>query len=105
MIAGFIIWTVCALIPLGLAVYAWNAKSPVGFFASEQPPEVTDPKAYNHAVSRLWLAYALIFEGLGIPFLFSHQNSPIFILPVLGTVFLSIGLILVYLQILSKFRK
>ncbi len=105
MIAAFVIWTACALIPLFLAVHAWNAKTPVGFFSNEEPPEVTDVRAYNHAVSLLWAGYALVFELLGIPFLFSHQNSPVFILPVLSTVFLSIGQILVYLHILSKHRK
>lgn len=105
MIAGFVIWTVCALLPVGIGIHAWNAKKPVGFFASEEPPEVKDPIRYNHAVSRLWIAFALLFELLGLPLFFLRQNSPVFILPILGTVFLCIGLILVYFRILAKHGK
>ena len=45
------------------------------------------------------------FELLGIPFLFLKQNSAGFLLPVLGTVAISIGLMIAYHRILSRYQR
>ena len=105
MIAAFIIWSVCAAVFVGLAVYCRRAKNAVGFFAGVQAPEVKDVKGYNRAVSRLWIIYAVLFEALGVPFLFAKQNSPVYIISVLGTVFISIGAMAAYHFVAEKYKK
>lgn len=105
MIAAFIIWSVLAAVFVGLAVYCRRAKKAVGFFAGVQAPEVKDVKGYNRAVSRLWIIYAVLFEALGVPFLFAEQNSPVYIISVLGTVFISIGLMAAYHFAAEKYKK
>ena len=105
MVIAFVIWSVIACVFIGTSIWAWNAKEAVGFFAGVKPPEVKDVKKYNHSVSMLWLAYAVLMEGLGVPFLFLKQNSAGFVIPYLGIVVITIGLVVVYNIILSKNRK
>lgn len=105
MTAGFIIWSLAACALAGISVYCSKADRPVGFWANVQAPEVTDLKKYNHAVSVLWAVYAFVFELLGIPFLFLRQNSPLFLIPTLGVVFISLAMMVIYSQIEAKYRK
>ncbi len=105
MIAAFVIWTVLAVIFAVIGIRCRSSKRAVGFFANSPPPEVRDIAGYNRAVSSLWLGAALIFELFGVPFLFLKQNSPLFLFPVLGCVFWSIGLIITYLRILDRYGK
>ena len=99
MIVAFIIWTIVALGCSGIGLWAWLSKTEVGFFAGVKPPKVKDPIKYNHQVALLWFAYALIYELLGIPFLFFKQNSAMFIITLLGVMALTIGLLVAYTYI------
>ena len=102
MLIGFIIWSIVALIFVGIGISAWRAKEPVGFFTGAEPPTVKNMVKYNHAVSILWFAYAVLLEIFGLPLLFLKQNSPGFIISILGTVSISIGLAVAYSFILAK---
>ena len=102
MLIGFIIWSLIALICVGIGIWAWNAKQAVGFFAGIKPPEVKDVKKYNHSVGILWLVYAALLEGVGVPFLFLKQNSAGFVIPYLGVIVITIGLVVAYNIILAK---
>ena len=77
----------------------------IGFFTGAKPPEVTDVKAYNRTVSILWFVVAIVFELMGVPFLFLEQNSPYFIFIMLFTMPLVIGMAIAYLQIERKYKK
>ena len=79
-------------------------KKPAGFFAGVAPPKVKDVLKYNHAVGILWFAYALLFEFLGLPFLFQKQNSLLILSAVPGVAGISIGLMIAYHQILKKYQ-
>ncbi len=105
MIAAFIIWTIVALIFVGIGVWAWFSKTEVGFFAGVKPPEVKDPVKYNRQVAMLWFGYALFYELLGIPFLFFKQNSAMFIVTILGVMALTIGLLVAYTYISVSNKK
>ena len=94
MILGFIIWTACAAVMLIIGILSWKSEKPAGFFAGVEAPKVTDVKKYNHTVGLLWFVYAVLFELLGLPFLFYKQNSPVFILSLLGTVAITLGLVI-----------
>lgn len=105
MLVGFLLWSICALCFLGIGIYARRSEKPAGFWANVRAPEVTDVKRYNRAVSNLWIIGAVLFELLGIPFLLAEQNSPLFIISILGTVMLVLGMMIRYSFIESRFRK
>ena len=105
MWVGFIIWSVVAILICGFGLYAWKAEKAVGFFAGAEPPEVDDVRKYNHAVAVIWFAYAGVLELFGIPLLFLKQNSPLFVITILGTVLASIGLAVAYTVIEAKHHK
>ena len=105
MIIGFIIWTSCALLIIGIGIWSWNSKKPAGFYAGVTPPEIKDVKGYNHSVAVMWFVYALLFELLGFPFLFLKQNSAMFILTIPGIVAITIALPVVYNRILVRYRQ
>ena len=91
MVVAFLIWSACAAIFLAVGLYVRRAKKPVQFFTSGAP-DVRNAKRHNRALSRIWFTGAVIFELLGLPFLFTRQNSPLFLVTVLGSVFLCIGM-------------
>ena len=105
MLIGFIIWSAVSLLLLGIGILTWNSGKAAGFFSGVEPPEVKDIRKYNHSVAFLWFAYALLFWLLGIPLLFLKQNSALFVLSILGTVMITIGLVIAYQKILQKHRK
>lgn len=104
MIIAFIIWSIVAVLFLGIAINSWIANNEVGFFTFVKPPKVSDVKGYNHSVAILWTVGAVIFELFGIPFLFLEQNSPIFFLIVFGVVILIIGMMIAYQKIETKYK-
>ena len=102
MLIGFFIWSIVALVFVGIGISVWRAKEPVGFFTGVEPPKVKNATKYNHAVSILWFSYAVLLEIFGLPLLVLKQNSPGFVISILGTVFISIGLAAAYNMILAK---
>ena len=105
MIIGFVSWSVIAALLAGIGVWALKAKHAVGFFAGVEPPKVDDVRKYNHSVAVIWFVYAGVFELLGIPLLFLKQNSPLFIITILGVVIASIGMAVAYVIVSSKYQK
>lgn len=105
MMLAFLIWSVCALLFIVLGISARKKDKPVGFWANASAPEVTDVKKYNAAVSWLFIVFAIVFELLGLPLLFSEQNSPAILFSILGMLPLVIVTMVVYTRIESKYRK
>ena len=101
---GFIIWSLHTLIFIALGITCLRQKDAVGFFTFREAPKVTDVRKYNKAVAILWFVSGIIFEALGVPLLFLEQNSPLFVVVILGTFALIIGLIVVYTMIENKYR-
>ena len=104
MLIGFIIWSIVSAMMLGIGIWSYRSEEPVGFFTGVKPPEVKDVKKYNHAVGILWFVYAVLLEIMGIPFLFLEQNSAGFVPVMLGTILISIGLMIGYTVIERKHR-
>lgn len=104
MLIAFIIWSIVAVLFLVIGIVGRKSKEAVGFFTFVKPPEVTDVHKYNQSVSNLWIAAAVILEIIGIPLLYLEQNSPMFILMIVGVVVLIIGMMIAYLRIESKYK-
>lgn len=104
MVIAFVIWSVVTVIFLAIGVSAWKAKEPIGFFTFVNSPKVKDTKQYNHAVAKLWFAAAVIFEILGVPMLWSKQNSSQVIFIILGVMVLVIAMMVVYTRVEAKYK-
>lgn len=105
MIIGFAIWSIVAVIFLFIGISSWKSEKAAGFFTGLEPPKVTDIKAYNHAVGKIWFIFAILFEIAGMPLLFSEQNSAIILLMIPIVMILIIVMVIVYLRIELKYRK
>ena len=108
MLIAFIIWTIVSLMFAAFSLYARCSKKPVGVFSNSPAPkkeDIKDVKAYNKAVSNMWLVFAIIFEIIGIPLLFLKQNSAYFIIPMLCVPFLTIITIGIFVHIEGKYKK
>ena len=106
MLIAFCIWSLLALLFFVSGICTWSAKKPMVFWAHERKIEVRDVKAYNKALAFLYFVYAFTILILGVPMLFSRQNSAGFIIPVLGLPIASILMIAVYVTCIeAKYRR
>lgn len=101
--AAFCIWSIGAIVFLGVGIYSAKSEKAVSFFTFENPIKVTDTAKFNAAVAKLWFAFAAGFEILGLPFLFI--DSPLILLVLLGVIALVIALIVGYLNIEQKYTE
>ena len=104
-IIGFVIWSVVGCLFIGLGIYSFFAKKPMGFWANAQMFEVTDRKKYNAAVGKLFRVFGIGFILLGLPLL-AGQNSPWIFLSVLGALLECIAAMVVYTVVIEeRYRK
>ena len=106
-LAAFVIWIIMGLVFIGLGIYTMyaNTQRPFGFWANAKTFEVTDVKAYNKALGKLWIVFGAVFITLGLPLL-GGQNSAGIILSMLGVMVLSIATMVIYVVVIEpKYRK
>lgn len=106
-IIAFIIWMIVSIGFVALGIYIMKSKKakPFGFWANAEAPEVTDVKAYNKALGKLWIIFGVGFGIDGLPLL-AGQNEALVILSVIGAMFLTIGIMVYYtLAIEAKYKK
>ncbi len=103
MIAAFCILFLMALCFIGLGIYNFfsKKKSAFGFWANAKVFPVTDVKAYNRALGKLWCVFGVVFALLGLPLL-GGQNSPYILLSVLGAMLEAIAAMVVYVTVIEK---
>ena len=106
---AFIIWTIVGVVFIVMGIYDMNSKKekPFGFWANAELGPIEDIKAYNRALGRLWCVYGILFILIGLPLLMLNgQNSGIIVIPMVGTMLISIGAMAVYsIGIEAKYRK
>ena len=82
-----------------------KSAKPFGFWANAEVAEIKDVKGYNRALGKLWCVFGVLLILIGIPILLG-ENSAGVIITILGTMFLSIGAMVVYTVVIeSKYRK
>lgn len=104
---AFGIWALCGIAIIALGISACFAKhtQPFGFWANVKVFEVTDLKAYNKAVGKLFIIYGSVFILLGLPLL-AGQNNAWLVLTMVGVAFSSIAAMAVYVTVIeAKYRK
>lgn len=106
---AFIIWAILGVLFIVMGIYNMNSKKakPFGFWANAEVGLIEDVKGYNRALGILWCVYGVLFTLIGLPLLgLDDQNAAMMIIPLLGTMLISIGAMVVYsVGIESKYRK
>ncbi|MDE5820646.1 MAG: hypothetical protein K2I07_15200 [Lachnospiraceae bacterium] len=103
---AFVMWAAlgAAFIVLGIYVAFSKKEKAFGFWANAKTPPVTDIRKYNRALGALECTYGVVFILIGLPLL-AGQNSPLFIISVLGAMVSSIAAMVVYeIGIVKKYR-
>lgn len=103
MLFGFILWLILGGIMVSFGIYAIHSERavPFSFWANAEVFEVNDVKAYNRAVGKLWCVFGIVFVLLGFPFL-TGQNSPYFIISILGCMVEAITAMVIYVTVIEK---
>ncbi len=104
---AFIIWVITGLFFIIMGIYELNSKKakPFGFWANAHVTPIEDVKGYNRALGILWCVYGVLFILIGLPLL-ANQNPGLIILPILGSMLISIAAMIVYVVgIEPKYRK
>lgn len=83
-----------------------NSKKPSGFWANAEQFEVTDVRAYNKAMSRMWFTAAVLYTALGVPLLTPANILLVILISMVGTMIVSIGLMVYFTTAIEpKYRK
>ena len=104
---AFIIWAIIGILFIIMGIYDIKSKKtkPFGFWANADVMPVEDVKGYNCALGKLWCVYGVLFTMIGLPLL-DKQNSGLMIITMIGTMFISIAAMIVYVVgIEPKYRK
>ena len=97
---SFIIWCIGGAFFIGVAVYIWFSKKAIGFWGNKNMFEVADIRTYNHAMSKIYFVYGIIFILLGLPLLAGHLEW--MFLSIAGVVMESIVLMVVCSFVIKK---
>lgn len=106
-VIGYVMWFLLGLLFTVRGIYCMCAKKevPFGFWANADTAPVSDVKAYNRALGKLFVAAGLSFMALGLPLL-GGQNSPGIVFSALGSLLWCIVIMAVYtVGIEGKYRK
>ena len=98
---AYLLWIACFVLLMGLGIFCFFARKPVGFWANAPAFPVTDVKAYNRACGWLWIGYSLLGMLTGLPLL-SPRNSALILLSILGVVLDTLALVLIYVLVIEK---
>lgn len=104
---AFVIWAIMGILFIVMGIYNMNSKKtrPFGFWANAETVPIEDVKGYNRALGKLWCTYGVLFILIGLPLL-DGQNAGLLIITMLGTAFISIAAMAVYVVgIEPKYRK
>ncbi len=104
---AFIIFAIMGALFIVMGIYNLNSKKakPFGFWANAEVTPIEDVKGYNRALGILWCVYGVLFTLNGLPLL-DGRNSGLIIIPILGTMLISIAAMVVYVVgIEPKYRK
>ena len=98
---AFAMWSLVSVLMFISGIVTMNMKKPAGFFANSPAPEtVTDTKAYNRSLGKLWIVYGILLCLCGLPLL-NPKPGALIIVTMLGTVFSSLGMIVVYVGFIA----
>ena len=89
-----------------IGIRCLHSDKPCSFWANAEQFEVNDVHAYNKAMSKLWFTAALLYTALGLPLLTPANILLVILLSVVGTMIVSIGLMIYFSTVIEpKYKK
>ena len=89
-----------------MGIHCRRSDKPSGFWANAEQFEVTDVRAYNKAMSKLWFAAAILYTAIGLPLLTPANILLVILVSVVGCMVVSIGLMIYFTTVIEpKYRK
>lgn len=104
VLIAFIGWSLVGCFFIGIGIYSFFSKKPVGFWANAKKIEVNDIKKYNGAMAKLFCIFGIVFIVLGLPLLSGQNNAWIF-LSIFGTMLEAIIAMIIYTLVIEKKHK
>lgn len=98
---AFIIWCIGGVFFICLAIYIWLSPKAIFFWGKSKMFEVTNIEKYNHAMSKLFGAYGIVFILFGLPLLAEPSSEWLFFAST-GVVIESIVLMAVITLVIEK---
>lgn len=105
-IYAFLAFAIIGLFFLIISIRCFFSDKPSGFWANAEQFEVTDVRAYNNAMGKLWIVAAILYTSLGLPLLNPKNILPVILVSVIGCMIVSIGIMIFYSTVIEpKYRK
>lgn len=105
-IYGFSAFALIGLFFLIMSIRCLHSEKPSGFWANAEQFEVTDVRAYNKAMSKLWFVAAVLYTAIGLPLLTPANILLVILVSVVGCMIVSIGLMIFFTTVIEpKYRK
>lgn len=105
-IYAFLAFALIGLFFLIIGIRCFFSDKPSGFWANAEQFEVTDVRAYNKAMGKLWIVVAVLFTALGVPLLNPKNILPVILISIVGSMVVSIGIMIFYTTVIEpKYRK
>ena len=83
-----------------------HSDKPSGFWANAEQFEVTDVRAYNKAMSKLWFVAAVLYTALGLPLLTPANILLVILVSIIGCMIVTIGIMIFFTTVIEpKYRK
>ena len=105
-IYGFLAFALVGLFFLIIGIHCFFSDTPSGFWANAEQFEVTDVRAYNNAMGKLWIVAAVLFTALGLPLLNPKNILLVILVSIVGCMIVCIGIMIFYTTVIEpKYRK
>ena len=105
-IYAFLAFAIIGLFFLILGIRCFFSDKPSGFWANAEQFEVTDVRAYNNTMGKLWIVAAVLYTALGLPLLNPKNILPIILVTIVGCMIVSIGIMIFFTTVIEpKYRK
>lgn len=91
---------------LVMGIRCRHSDKPSGFWANAEQFEVTDVRAYNKAMSKLWFVAAVLYTALGLPLLTPANILLVILVSIIGCMIVTIGIMIFFTTVIDpKYRK
>ena len=91
---------------LVMGIRCRHSDKPSGFWANAEQFEVTDVRAYNKAMSKLWFVAAVLYTALGLPLLTPANILLVILVSIIGCMIVTIGIMIFFTTVIEpKYRK
>ena len=105
-IYAFSAFALIGLFFLIMGIRCRHSDKPSGFWANAEQFEVTDVRAYNKAMSKLWFVAAVLYTALGLPLLTPANVLLVILVSIIGCMIVTIGIMIFFTTVIeSKYRK